>query len=182
MNEIDIIKGSLKNDRASQKLLYEKYYSSMMLISLRYSQNNEEAKKIVQQGFLKIFNQLQNFNQKTLFEEWIKKIMIETAVEFLKKDKQSYLIVSTVHANDAQLLSGVAINDNEIISKAKEDNVLKAVQELTPAYRTVFNLFQIENYSHQQIAELLDISEETSRLNLSKAKFSLRKNLLRSIK
>lgn len=181
MNEADIIKGCLKNDRASQKQLYELYYSKMLGICLRYSKSNEEAKDILHEGFLKAFTTLKTFDTHTPFEPWVKKIMIRTAVDHLRKDKHNYLIVSTVNAYEKPTVTEEAIQDEALLSVNKEE-LLKAVQELTPAYRTVFNLFLIDGYTHAEIAELLDTSEETCKANLSKAKFNLKRNLKHLIK
>ena len=181
MNEADIIKGCLRNDRASQKQLYELYYSKMLGICLRYSKSTEEAKDILHEGFLKTFTTLKNFDTHTPFELWVKKIMIRTAVDHLRKDKHNYLIVSTVNAYEKSSVTEEAIQDEALLSVNK-DELLKAVQELTPAYRTVFNLFLIDGYTHAEIAEILDTSEETCKANLSKAKFNLKRNLKHLVK
>lgn len=181
MNEADIIKGCLRNDRASQKHLYELYYSKMLGICLRYSKTSEEAKDILHEGFLKVFTTIKNFDPHTSFEAWIKKIMVTTAVDHLRKNKHNYLIVSTVNAYEKSSAVEEVAGDEMFLTVDKEE-LLKAVQELTPAYRTVFNLFLIDGYTHPEIAQILDISEETSKLNLSKAKFNLKKNLMHLIK
>ncbi len=182
MNESDIIKGCLKNDRASQKALYETFYSKMLGVCLRYSKSSDEAKDILHEGFLKIFNSLKSFNNKGSFEGWVRRIMVNTAIDHLRKNKQNYLIVSTVYANEKASNMAEEINDDELVLHINQEEILKAVQELTPAYRTVFNLYVIEEYTHREIAELLDISEGTSKSNLSKAKFNLKKNLMHLIK
>lgn len=181
MNEADIIKGCLRNDRTSQKHLYELYYSKMLGICLRYSKTSEEAKDILHEGFLKVFTTLKSFDTHTPFEAWIKKIMVTTAVDHLRKNKHNYLIVSTVNAYEKSSAIEEVASD-EALSTIDKEELLKAVQELTPAYRTVFNLFLIDGYTHSEIAGILDISEETSKLNLSKAKFNLKKNLMHLIK
>lgn len=182
MNEADIIKGCLRNDRASQKQLYELYYGKMLGICLRYSKTSTEAKDILHEGFLKVFTALKTFDTHTSFEAWIKKIMITTAVDHLRRNKHNYLIVSTVNAYEKPTAVEETITDDSLFANINKEEFLKAVQELTPAYRTVFNLFLIDGYSHKEIAEILDVSEETSKSNLSKAKFNLKKNLTHLIK
>ena len=177
MDETDIIKGCLKNDRASQKALYEKFYSKMLGVCSRYSKDREEAKDILHDGFMKVYNGLKKFNGNGSFEGWIRRIMVNTAIDQIRKNKQDYLIVSTVYANEKGNIAVEEINEDELLTTIKEEDILKAVQELSPAYRTVFNLYVIEEYTHKEIAELLDISEGTSKSNLSKAKFNLKKNL-----
>lgn len=181
MNEADIIKGCLRNDRASQKQLYELYYSKMLGVCLRYSKTSAEAKDILHEGFLKVFTSLKTFDTHTSFDTWIKKIMVTTAVDHLRRNKHNYLIVSTVNAYEKPTAVEEAISD-DVLSTIDKEELLKAVQELTPAYRTVFNLFLIDGYTHPEIAEILDISQETSKLNLSKAKFNLKLNLKHLVK
>lgn len=182
MNEHDIIKGCLKNDRASQKALYEQHYSKMLGVCLRYAKDKDEAKDILHEAFLKVFTNLKNFNGTGSFEGWIRRIMVNTAIDHLRKNKQNYLIVSTVYANEKAGNLVEEVNEEDLMLNIDKEDILKAVQELTPAYRTVFNLFVIEEFTHKEIAEMLDISEGTSKSNLSKAKFNLKKNLMHLIK
>ncbi len=182
MNETDIIKGCLKNDRTSQKELYDLFYGKMLGVCLRYSTGGDEAKDILHEGFIKVFNSLKNFKGNGSFEGWVRRIMVNTAIDHLRKNRQNYLIVSTVYANEKAAVIMDEVNDDELVLHIDKEEILKAVQELTPAYRTVFNLYVIEEYTHKEIAELLDISEGTSKSNLSKAKFNLRKNLTHLIK
>jgi RNA polymerase sigma factor (sigma-70 family) len=107
--------------------------------------------------------------------------MVTTAVDHLRKNKHNYLIVSTVNAYEKSSAIEEVAGD-EMFSTIDKEELLKAVQELTPAYRTVFNLFLIDGFTHPEIAQILDISEETSKLNLSKAKFNLKKSLMHLIK
>ncbi|MCE9540257.1 MAG: sigma-70 family RNA polymerase sigma factor [Bacteroidetes bacterium] len=176
MDENEIIKGCLKNSPESQKALYNYYYTKMLGVCLRYSKDSTEAKEILHEGFFKVFTNLKNFKAPEPFEGWIKKIMVNAAIDYLHKNKQN-LIVSTFNANKSVANTLEELTDEELISNINKEEILKAVQELTPAYRKVFNLHLIEAYSHKQIAEMLDISEETSEANLSKAKFNLRKNI-----
>jgi len=182
MNEHDIIKGCLRNDRASQKALYEQYYSKMLGVCMRYCRDRDEAKDVLHEAFLKVFNNLKNFNGTGSFEGWIRRIMVNTSIDNLRRNKQNYLIVSTVYANEKASLLADDVEEDDLLLSISKEEILKAVQELTPAYRTVFNLYVIEELSHKEIAELLDISEGTSKSNLSKAKFNLKKNLMHLIK
>lgn len=182
MNETEIIKGCLKNDRASQKALYEHFYSKMLGVCLRYSNDSDEAKDVLHEAFLKVFTNLKNFTGSGSFEGWIRRIMVNTAIDQLRKNKQNYLIVSTVYANEKASDTADEMSDDDLSMHISQDDIVKAVQELTPAYRNVFNLYVVEEYTHKEIAEMLDISEGTSKSNLSKAKFNLKKNLLQIIK
>jgi RNA polymerase sigma-70 factor (ECF subfamily) len=179
MSENEIIKGCLNYDRESQKALYEQFYSKMSGVCLRYSKDVNEAKEMLCEGFLNVFSNLKNYTHKSSLEIWIKEIIVKASVDHLRKNKQN-LIVSTVYANE-KAVTDEDLSDDELVLNINKEEILKAVQELTPAYRTVFNLYLIEKYTHKEIAEMLDISESTSESNLSKAKYNLRKNIVHSI-
>ena len=183
MNESEIIKGCLKNSRESQRALYEHYYGKMFSLCLRYAKNEAEAKEMVHEGFLKVFAELKNHKPNEPLDEWIKDIMIHASIDYLRKNREN-MIVSTVHANKATPAQTKTddISEDEIILNADKDIVLKAVQELAPAYRKVFNLNVIEGFPHKKIAEILNISEETSEITLAKAKFNLQKNIKQLIR
>lgn len=182
MTDSEIIKGCLKNNRESQKALYEHYFSKMSGICLRYSKNPAEAKEMVHEGFTRVFNEIKNHKPSESLENWLKAVMIDSCIEYLSKNKGN-LIVSTVNANkDAQAVKGEIVSDEEMLAKADKEIILKALQDLAPAYRKVYNLNIIDGFSHKKIAELLNISEETSELTLGKAKFSLQKNIKELIK
>lgn len=181
MSESEIIKGCIKQDRASQKALYEMFYGKMMGVCMRYARDRDEAKDMTQEGFLKVFNNLRTFGHNGSFEGWVRRIMVNTAIDHLRRNKQ-YLIVSTVRATDVADNTAEEDESENFMASINKEDILKAVQQLTPAYRTVFNLYVVEGYSHKQIAELLEISEGTSKSNLAKARFNLRKNLVHLIK
>lgn len=178
MTENEIIKVCLRNNRESQKALYELFYGKMLGVCLRYSNNIIDAKEVLNEGFLTVFENLKNVKENNSVEDWIKKIMVSTSIEHIRKNKQNLLIVSTVHVNKNNATITNQITDEMLLSKIGKEETLKAVQELTPGYRTVYNLFVIDGYPHKEIAEILDISEDTSKSNLAKAKFALRKNLI----
>jgi RNA polymerase sigma-70 factor (ECF subfamily) len=183
MIEANIIKGCVRNELASQKKLYELVYSDVLATCLRYSKTTEEAKDILFETFLVIFNSIGEYTEKVSFEDWLKQKTVQTAISYLQKNKQNYAIVSTIYVNENKAnVSEFAVNEKELNKPIKKEKVLKALQELVPAYRIVYNLFMIEAYSHQKIAQVLDISEETSKVNLSKAKYNLMKNLMHQIK
>ena|ERR1051326_4243013 len=181
MEETEIIKGCLRNDRACQKILYERFYGKMMAVCLRYAKDRDEAKDILHEGYMKVFDKLKNFGSKGSFEGWIRRIMVNTAIDHLRKNKHEYLIVNTVYASD-QAATVTDANDDDIINSVDHEEVMKAIQQLSPAYRAVFNLYVIEDFSHKEISEILDISEGTSKSNLAKAKFNLKKNLSHLLK
>jgi RNA polymerase sigma-70 factor (ECF subfamily) len=182
MEEQEIIKGCLKNDRKCQKALYEKFYGKMMGACMRYAKNRDDAKDILHEGFMKVFDNLHKFGNKGSFEGWVRRIMVNTAIDHIRKNKHEYLIVDTVYADKMAKQMTDDVDENELMSSVNQQEVIKAIQQLSPAYRAVFNLYVIEEYTHKEIAELLDISEGTSKSNLAKAKFNLKKNLTHLIK
>lgn len=149
---------------------------------MRYAKDKDDAKDVLHEAFLKVFGNLKNYNGSGSFEGWIRRIMVNTSIDYLRKNKQNYLIVSTVYANDKAANMAEEVQEDDLLLNIDKEEILKAVQDLTPAYRTVFNLYVVEEMTHKEIAELLDISEGTSKSNLSKAKFNLKKNLMHLIK
>ncbi len=183
MTENELIAGCLRQDRTCQEALYKRFYGKMMGVCLRYARDRDEARDMLQDGFIKVFAALRNFGGKGSFEGWIRRIVVNTAVDHLRKNKQAYMIVSTVHFRDGDLPDAVDEDEDEnALANLSEEDILRAVQNLSPAYRTVFNLYVIENFSHKEIAEQLNISEGTSKSNLAKARFQLKKNLISKTK
>lgn len=173
---ISIIKKCLKKDRKYQFKLYEKYYGKMMGVCMRYARDRDEAGDMVQQGFIKLFNNLHRYKSSGSFEGWIRRIFVNTAIDHIRRNKKKLFLMD----EDKHLDFLNKDVDLDPLQKNKELDptlVMKAVNQLSPAYRTVFNLYVIEDYSHKEIAEMLMISEGTSKSNLSKAKQNLRKAL-----
>ncbi len=187
MADIDeIIKGCANNDRKSQKYLYEKFYSKMLNTCLRYTHDYDEAKDILQEGFLKIFGSISNYTDSGSFEGWMKRIMVNTAIDYYRKKKRENFITT-----DSDFLLGKEEDQIATDSNLEEEDVtaynldpkivMEEIQNLSPAYRIVFNMYVMEGYSHKQIAEILEISEGTSKSNLAKAKMNLQKKLSKYI-
>lgn len=170
-NYPDIIKACIKGDRKAQKQLYDHFASKMYGVCLRYANDADEAKDILQDGFIKVFFNLKQFNYKGSFEGWIRRIMVNTALE--KFRDKNYLFA--VHME-----RGYEKDDKEydhIISDLSANDLLKLIQELSPQYRMVFNLYAIEGYSHKEICDILNIKEGTSKSNLSRAREILKEKV-----
>jgi RNA polymerase sigma-70 factor (ECF subfamily) len=167
----NILKACLKGDRRSQQQLYQLFVAKLYGVCLRYSDNEEEAKEILQEGFIKIFTNLKQFKNKGSLEGWMRRIMINTAMEYFRKNSNFLL-----YDNDTKLES-VQVKYEHVIEDLNKKDLLKMIQDLTPQYRMVFNLYAIEGYSHQEIAEILNISEGTSKSNLSRARALLKRRI-----
>lgn len=170
----DIIDGCRQWNRSSQELLYRQFFGYAMSIALRYAQNREEAIEILNDGFLKIFQHISEFDTNRSFKSWLAKIVVNTAIDHLRSKKRISF------TDDITQVYDLGVNDTAV-DKLSYDELLKLVQTLPPAYRTVFNLYVIEGYQHQEIAERLGISDGTSKSNLFKAKKILKEKIEKAI-
>jgi RNA polymerase sigma-70 factor (ECF subfamily) len=169
-DEGSLIQACVRNEKWAQKVIYEEYYGSMMGVCLRYSNNQDDALDILHEGFIKVFRYIHKYKPGTSLSAWIRRIMVNTAIDFYRKSIRR----RTEDIAEAHHLSS---SDADAISQFSEKEILRAIQRLTPAYRTVFNLYVIEGYSHKEIAEYLNITESTSRSNLVKARSKLKEIL-----
>lgn len=165
-SEENFLKAIARREQWAQKKLYEDYYSSMMGVCLRYSNNGDDALDILHEGFIKVFKNIGKFRPGTSLSAWIRRIMVNTAIDFYRKNIRR-------RTEDLDQAYQVSSSDVDVVSQYTEKEILIAVQTLTPGYRTVFNLYIIEGYSHREIAEKLGITESTSRSNLVKARSKL---------
>ncbi len=165
-----LIKGCIRGDKNSQKALYKHFYGYAMSICLRYSKNKEEAIEVLNDGFMKVFTKTNKYDPSKSFKGWIRKIMINTALDNYRQNLKYY------HNQDLESTQLAAAKEN-VLSELSYQEIVQMVQQLSPAYRTVFNLYVIDGYTHEEIAELLNISTGTSKSNLSKAREKLREML-----
>lgn len=183
MTENELIAGCIRQDRTCQEALYRRFYGKMLGVCLRYAKDRDEAKDMLQEGLIKVFTTIRHFAGKGSFEGWVRRIVVNTAVDHLRKNKHQYMIVSTVFAREGDIPDHPEeIEEDNLLGQLSEEQILEVVQQLSPAYRTVFNLYVIEDFSHKEIADQLGISEGTSKSNLAKARFQLKKNLFNKIK
>lgn len=165
-----------KGDRKAQKQLFERMYGKMLAVCLRYMGTYDAAQDVLQEGFIKLFSNIHKYNGEGSFEGWARRIMANTAIDELRKIKHTHI---SIDADEYEWLEDVGDNElewNETLFREKE-RVMRAVQKLSPAYRSVFNLYVVEGYTHKEISELLGISTGTSKSNLAKAKMNLKKEL-----
>jgi RNA polymerase sigma-70 factor (ECF subfamily) len=163
ITESDLIEGCKRGDRKMQHELYLRFAPKMFGVCLRYAGNTEEAEDILQEGFIKVFNKIGSYRGEGSFEGWIRRIFVNTAIEHFRK--KTYLQPITEHEESTVEGKYLSVLDN-----LAEKDIIKLVQQLSPGYRTVFNMYVIEGYTHKQIAEALGISEGTSKSQLSRAK------------
>lgn len=172
-----IISGCLQNNRRSQEELFQLYYGKMLSVCMRYANDRDSAEEVLQEGFIKIFDKLEAFNYQGSFEGWMRRIMANTAIDSIRKSKKDPMLTD----NDEDFKLGAEnpmVIDEELETLGlKAEIAMEAINELSPAYKAVFNLYVLEDYTHKEIAEILGISEGTSKSNLSKAKLNLQKIL-----
>ena len=167
------LEACINGNRKAQKQLYEKYASRLFGTCLRYAKNPTDAEDILQEGFIKIFKYLNDFRNEGHLEGWMRKIMVTTALNFYKKKN---LLNKNV---DLENMSPVSASEPDAISILSKDELLSLIQQLPDGYRMVFNLYSIEGYSHKKIGEMLDISINTSKSQLSRARISLQRKLFK---
>lgn len=171
----EIIKGCTLGNRKDQERLFKHFYGKMLGVCMRYTKDKDSAQEVVQEGFIKIFDKLGEFDFKGSFEGWIRRIMVNASIDATRKLKRS-----PIRTDETYLFVEKTEEDNfdfEQLTKLKAEYAVQAIQQLSPAYKAVFNLYVIENYTHKEIGEILNISEGTSKSNLAKAKMKLKKLL-----
>lgn len=166
ITESDLINGCLKGDRRTQEELYRRFSPKMYAVCLRYAGNAEEAQDILQEGFIKVFKKLDSFRSEGSFEGWIRRIFVNTAIEHFRRKR--YLMPVT--EKEENTIEGKYLS---VLDNLAAADIMALVQELSPGYRTVFNMYVIEGYSHKEIGDILGISEGTSKSQLSRAKVIL---------
>lgn len=169
----DIIKDCKRGKRKAQKMLYEKYYRQMLGICLRYCASKPEAEDVMLAGFMNLFTKIELYTGSGSFEGWMKKVMINTAIDNFRKQKKN------VDLCDISLIEEVLGEENFIPETFSINEILNMVQKLPTGYRTVFNLYAIEGFSHQEIAEMLGVTVNTSKTQLFKARKMLQNSILK---
>jgi len=162
-----LIRGCIKQDRKCQKMLYKAFYGFSMGICLRYAGNRDDAAEVMNQGFFKVFTHIERYDMDRPFKAWLGKIMMNVSIDYYRANlKMAY----TEDLDQAEYVS----NGEQADRKLNYDDLLAMVHKLPNAYRTVFNLFAIDGYSHEEIGEMLGISPGTSKSNLHKARQKLK--------
>ena len=164
--ESDLILGCLEGNRRMQEELYRRFSPRMYAVCLRYAGNAEEAEDILQEGFIKVFKKLDSFRSEGSFEGWMRRVFVNTAIEHFRRKR--YLMPVT--EKEENTIEGKYLS---VLDDLAARDIMALVQELSPGYRTVFNMYVVEGYTHKEIADMLGISEGTSKSQLSRAKVIL---------
>lgn len=174
INENDfnnVIESCLTGNEVAQRLLYKQYYGYGRSIAFRYASNEIESEEILNDGFLKVFRNLHQFDLGQPFKAWFGAIIVNTAIDYYRR-KQKYAIITF-----PEQLPDRAFDEN-ILDKFGVEEIMEMVRKLTPAYRTVFMMSVVDGFNHREIAEKLGINEGTSKSNLAKARYKLQQMLM----
>lgn len=162
----ELIAGCRRNLREAQYKLYNILSAKMFSVCLRYAKNREAAEDLLQEGFVKVFTNIDKFRGDGSFEGWVRRIMVNTAVEHYRKSTKMYPMVNVDDVN-----KNITWEDSG--DDLQLEDLMNMINKLSPGYRTIFNLYVVEGYSHREIGELLEISEGTSKSQLSRARYLL---------
>ncbi|MFM7681992.1 MAG: RNA polymerase sigma factor [Bacteroidota bacterium] len=173
----EIVEGCLRGERRSQEALFKEFYGKMMAVCLRYISDRDTAQEVLQEGFIKVFDKLEVFDFKGSFEGWIRRIIANTAIDAIRKNKRNPFLSDQDNDFKQEVVNEMEEKEKIELAEVKAEVAMDAISKLSPAYRTVFNLYVLEDYSHKEIAEMLGINEGTSKSNLAKAKMNLQRIL-----
>jgi RNA polymerase sigma factor (sigma-70 family) len=173
MTEEAILLGCLKNQAAAQRELYNRYSPKMLAVCYRFAHNREDAEDMLQEGFIKVFSQIHTFQNKGAFEGWIRRIVVHTCINNLKKNKRFNENIDILYAGSVQ------VREESVPAIVQAKQIVDCIRILPVGYRTVLNLYAIEGYSHKEIAGMLDIEESTSRSQYTRAKQMLEDILIK---
>jgi RNA polymerase sigma-70 factor (ECF subfamily) len=169
-SEQELISGCLKHNRSAQQKLYERFSSKMYALCYRYVRDSMEAEDILVTAFTKIFERIDQFKGEGSFEGWIRRVVVNEALSYLRRNRSMYLETDLEAANREP-------DYDSIGNHLEAEDLMRMIQELPTGYRIVFNMYAIDGYSHKEIAEELGISENTSKSQLSRARAHLQKQL-----
>ncbi len=173
MTEELMLAGCLKNNAAAQEALYSRFSPRMLGVCYRFAKNREDAEDMLQEGFIKVFTQIHQYRNEGALEGWIRRIMVHTCINNLKKNKKFADSLDIIHAKS------IYINEEFIPSIMQAKQVVECIRMLPIGYRTVLNLYAVEGYPHKEIAIMLDIEESTSRSQYTRAKAMLEEILIK---
>jgi len=171
ISDDELVRSCIADDAKAQKLLFDRYSRKMMGICMRYAGNRPEAEDMLQEGWIKVFRNLGSFRFEGSVEGWIKRVMVNTCLELLRKNKMQY---REVEIETAEEMGSLQVNSSDSLTA---NDLLKMVHSLPSGFRSVFNLYAIEGYTHKEIGKMLTISEGTSKSQYSRARAQLQRML-----
>jgi RNA polymerase sigma factor (sigma-70 family) len=169
----DLLKQCKAGERKAQELLYKQFASKMLGVCLRYATDKMEAEDMLQNGFIKVFQKISDFRGEGSFEGWIRRIMVHSSIEYYRKHHK---MMQLVDLDDA---AGETSANPLATAKLEANDLMRLIQQLSPGYRIVFNLYAIEGYSHKEIAAIAGITEGASKSQLSRARAILREQIIK---
>ena len=175
LEQKDLIEACIKGDRVAQKNLYDTYAGRMYLICLRYTKSQQEAEDVLQESFIKVFKNLKNYRGESRLEYWIRRIVVNTALNSQRKKLYMYPMVDIEEMKNNY-------DPGKTLSNYSMEELLNMIRELPTGCQTVFNLFAIEGYGHKEIAEMLGISEGTSKSQFARARKLLQERIIKDEK
>jgi RNA polymerase sigma factor (sigma-70 family) len=164
MTDQELIEQCLSGSQRAQRALFDKFSGKMMAVCMRYVADRERAADVLQDGFVKVFRSLDKFKGDGSFEGWIRRTMVNTSLDYLRKKKIDEI---DVDISEAEYLAG---SSEKVVGKLRAEELMKLIEGMPAGYRTVFNMYAIEGYSHKEIAEELDVTESTSKTQFRKAR------------
>lgn len=172
MTEEQMLAGCLNNDAYAQEALYRRFSPRMLGVCYRFSKSKEDAEDMLQEGFIKVFGQMHQYRSEGALEGWIRRIIVHTCINILKKNKKFNESVDIIHAHTLHT------KDEIIPSVIQAKQVVECIRQLPLGYRTVLNLYALDGFSHKEIGEMLEIGESTSRSQYTRAKALLEEILI----
>ncbi|OWY20616.1 RNA polymerase sigma factor [Sphingobacteriales bacterium UPWRP_1] len=169
-SDAELIQGCINCNRLYQERLYARFSAKMFAICLRYARDYHSAEDILQEGFIKVYQNIQKFRNEGSFEGWLRRIFVNTAIEHYRRSTPMYPILEVTQAESEMVRE-------EVVENLAAADMMKMIQSLSPGYRTIFNLYVIEGYSHKEIADMLGISEGTSKSQLARARYLLQEKV-----
>jgi RNA polymerase sigma-70 factor (ECF subfamily) len=169
----DMVRGCIAGDKKSQELLYKNTSPKMLGVCMRYAKDHFEAEDMMQTGFVKVFRKLNDFRWEGSFEGWMRRIMVHTSIELYRKNIRTLSVVDIDQASTSDALTDFEMSNIHV------KDLMRLIQNLSPGYRIVFNMYAIEGYSHKEIGEQLGITEGASKSQLSRARAILKSQVLK---
>ncbi|HLP49580.1 MAG TPA: RNA polymerase sigma factor [Chitinophagales bacterium] len=171
--EEQIRQGCAQGDRRFQEMLYNMFSAKMFAVCLRYANEYNSAQDLLQEGFVKVFKNIEKFRGEGSFEGWVRRIFVNTAIEHYRKQVNLYAL----HDSEAR---GYEYYEENALETLKQEDIMRMIQKLSDGYRTVFNLYVVEGFSHKEIGDMMGISEGTSKSQLARARYLLQKMITES--